>query len=497
MLTPSERLPAAILVSLVAAALITLSRRHPNVREAWTFLAASIKAALVLSLVPTVAGGAIVESTPLALLPGIALHFRADAFGLLFAAVASVLWLITSVFSVGYLRSGGYEHQTSYFAWFAVCLSATMGIAFAANLVTFFVFYEILTIATYPLVIHFRTEEAKRAGRQYLAYTLIAGQCLLLAIAAVHVIAPGAEFQPGGFLAGRAATPALAVLFALFIVGVGVKAALMPLHGWLPEAMVAPTPVSALLHAVAVVKAGAFGCVRIVGYVFGVDLLRDIGADLVLAIVASITIMAASIRALGEGNLKRRLAYSTVGQLSYIVLGAAVGSAAALAGAMFHIAAHGVMKITMFFCAGAIHVKTHLEAIEDLGGVGRQMPLTIGAFALCALGLAGTPLFAGFISKWNVGLGAYQADHSMFIGVLLLSGLLNFAYFMPIVRSAFLDGAGALRFDDARAALTVPLVLTALAAIVLGIHPDAGAGLYHLAWEAARSIVSSDARRVL
>ena len=491
MLAPPDRLPAAVLVSLVAAVLIaTTSRRWPNVREAWTFLAATAKLWLIVSLVPLVSAGEVVETRLLALLPGIDLHLRADAFGLLFALVASALWLVTSLFSVGYMRAGGYAHQTGYFAWFAVCVSATIGIAFAANLVTFFVFYEILTLATYPLVIHFRTGEALAAGRQYLAYTLAAGQLLLVAIVAAEVLAPGAGFQPGGFLADRASAPVLAALFALFIAGVGVKAGIMPLHGWLPAAMVAPTPVSALLHAVAVVKAGAFGCVRVVGFVFGVDVLRDIGADVALATVASITIVAASVRALGEGHLKRRLAYSTIGQLSYIVLGAALGSAAALAGAMFHIAAHGAMKITMFFCAGAIYAKTHLEQIDDLAGIGRRMPVTLGAFALCALGLAGTPLVAGFISKWNIGVGAFQAGHPVFIGVLLVSGLLNFAYFTPIVRTAFLDGDAARGVDEARPAITVPLTLTALAAVALGIYPDAGLNLYHLAWEAARSIVS-------
>jgi multicomponent Na+:H+ antiporter subunit D len=429
--------------------------------------------------------------------PGVYLHLRADPFGLLFALVASSLWLVTSVFSVGYMRSGDYGHQTSYFAWFAVCLSATIGIAFAANLVTFFVFYELLTIATYPLVIHFRTDEARAAGRKYLAYTLIAGQSMLLAIVFVHTVAPGATFQPGGFLAGRAGAPALTLLFVLFVIGVGVKAGLMPLHGWLPAAMVAPTPVSALLHAVAVVKAGAFGCVRVVGFVFGVDLIRDLGVDVWLAIAASITILLASLRALGEGHLKRRLAYSTIGQLSYIVLGAALGSAAALAGAMFHIAAHGAMKITMFFCAGAVYAKAHVEQVDDLGGIGRRMPLTMSAFALCALGLAGTPLLAGFISKWHLGLGAYHAGYPVFIGVLLASGLLNLAYFTPIVRAAFLQGTDGVGLSEARPALTVPLGLTALAAVVLGILPNAGFSLYHLAWEAARSIVSPDTRGVL
>jgi multicomponent Na+:H+ antiporter subunit D len=492
-LTPVDRPFAAILVSLVAALLILASGRRPNLRETWTLLAAVIKLALVASLLPAVLAGEVIESTPLTLVPGLALHLRADALGLLFALVASSLWLLTSVYSIGYMRAGGYAHQTGYFASFAVCLSATIGIAFAANLITFFLFYEILTVATYPLVIHFRTKEALSAGRKYLAYTLVAGQSLLLAIIWTQTIAPGASFQPGGFLAGSAPSAALIALFVLFIAGVGVKAAIMPLHGWLPDAMVAPTPVSALLHAVAVVKAGAFGTVRIVGFVFGVDLLREIGMDAALAAVATTTILLASLRALGERHLKRRLAYSTISQLSYIVLGAAVGSAAALAGAIFHIAAHGAMKITMFFCAGAIYAKTHLEQIDQLGGIGRRLPVTMAAFTICALGLAGLPSLAGFVSKWNLGVGALTAGEPVFLAVLVLSGVLNIAYFFPIVRTAFFGGNPAISSDEAHPSMTLPLALTALAAVALGVYPDAGLHLYELAWQAAQSIVSPTA----
>jgi multicomponent Na+:H+ antiporter subunit D len=488
---PADRLLAAVVVSLVAAVLIVASRRWPNLRETWTFLAAAIKLALVASLVPYVLTGEVLESAPLILAPGLPLHLRADAFGLLFALVASSLWLLTSVYSVGYMRAAGYAHQTGYFASFAVCVSATIGVAFAANLLTFFVFYEILTIATYPLVVHFRTSEALAAGRKYLVYTLVAGQALLLAIIWSQAVAPGESFRAGGYLAGRAEAPALTVMFLLFIAGVGVKAGLMPLHGWLPAAMVAPTPVSALLHAVAVVKAGAFGCVRIVGYVFGVDLLGALGLDRVLAAAAAVTIIAASLMALREGHLKRRLAYSTIGQLSYIVLGAATGSAAALAGAMFHIAAHGAMKITMFFCAGAIYTRAHVEQIADLSGIGRRMPITMAAFTLCALGLAGVPLLAGFVSKWNLGVGAIEAGHAGYIVVLFASGLLNFAYFFPIVQMAFLGSDRPVSFGDGGPALTIPLALTAVAAVVLGIAPDAVLNLYQLAWQAARSIVSA------
>ncbi len=489
----ADRLLAAVLVSLAAAALIAASGRRPNLREAWTFAAAVLKLALVASLLPAVLAGEIVETTPLALVPGLALHLRADPLGLLFALVASGLWLLTSVYSVGYMRGGHYKNQTGYFASFAVCVSATIGIAFAANLVTFFVFYEILTIATYPLVIHSRTPDALRSGRAYLAYTLIAGQALLVATVWAQWLAPGASFQPGGFL--PSGVPGTWLLFVLFMVGVGVKAGIMPLHGWLPAAMVAPTPVSALLHAVAVVKAGAFGCLRIVGFVFGVDLMREVGADVVLAVAASLTIILASIRALGEGHLKRRLAYSTIGQLSYIVLGAALGSTAALAGAIFHIAAHGVMKITMFFCAGAIYVRTHLDQIKDLDGVGRRMPITMGAFALCALALAGLPLLAGFVSKWNLGIGAVHAGYPLFVGVLIASGVLNFAYFFPIVYAAFFGrgGQAGLTFEDNGPAMTAPLAITAVLALVLGLFPDAGFSLYELAWQAASSVTAASA----
>lgn len=481
---------AAVLVSLVAAGLILALGRRPNLREACTFVAALAKLALVASMLPTVLAGEVFESAPLRLAPGLALHLRTDPFGLLFALVASSLWLLTSVYSVGYMRAGQYPHQTGYFASFAICLSATMGIAFAANLLTFFVFYEILTIATYPLVIHHRTPEAMAAGRKYLAYTLGAGQVLLVAIIWTQLIAPGEELQPGGFLVGRAGETSLAVLFFLFIVGCGAKAAIMPLHGWLPSAMVAPTPVSALLHAVAVVKAGAFGCVRIVGYVFGIDLLRSIGADVALAIVAGTTILLASLRALGETNLKRRLAYSTVSQLSYIVVGSVLGSAAALAGAMFHIAAHGFMKITMFFCAGAIYTKTHRASVEELSGVGRQMPVTLTAFTLGAAGLAGVPLLAGFISKWNLGVGALQAGRGVFIAVLVASGLLNIAYFFPIIYDAFFKSPRA-ELAEAGSAMSLPLALTALVALLLGVFPNVGLAFYQLAWEAASSVVSS------
>jgi multicomponent Na+:H+ antiporter subunit D len=488
----ADRPLAAVLVSLVAAVLIRIVGRWSTLRESCTFGAGIVKLGLVLSMVPTVLAGGTVESTQLTLIPGVTLHLRADPLGLLFALVASMLWLVTSVYSVGYMRAGRYPNQTGYFASFALCVSATIGLAFAANLLTFFLFYEVLTLATYPLVAHNRTDEARAGGRRYLVYTLTAGQALLLAIVWVHSLAPGGEFRPGGMLPPGLPSGTIWGLFGLFVLGLGVKAAIMPLHGWLPVAMVAPTPVSALLHAVSVVKAGVFGLLRVVGYVFGIDVLRDVGADTVLAVLAVATILFASLRARRETILKRRLAYSTIGQLSYIVLGAAIGSVAALAGAMFHIAAHCFMKITLFFCAGAIHTASHRDDVRQLAGIGRQMPITMAAFTIAAAGMAGMPLVAGFISKWHIGLGALSTGQWIYLAVLVISGLLNVSYFFPIVYDAFFRAPHGTVSSE-RATMTMPLAFTALAAVLLGVMPDIGVGFYRLAWSAAVSVVGGPA----
>lgn len=486
---PSYLPLGAVLISLVGAALILAAGRWPNLREGITIATAVGKLAIVLSLLPGALAGEVVTTAPLELAPGIALHLQADPLGVMFAVLAAGLWLVTSVYSIGYMRSLKYGHETGYYASFAVCLSATMGIAFAANLLTFFIFYEILTIATYPLVVHRRTPEAIAGGRKYLAYTLTGGQLLLVAVIWTYFLAPGTEFQPGGFLVGQAPALVLQVLFAFFVLGLGVKAAVMPLHGWLPTAMVAPTPVSALLHAVAVVKAGAFGFLRLAGYVFGPDLMAAIGVGPVLAWVAAATIVLASLRALAEDNLKRRLAYSTVGQLSYVVLGAALGTPAALLGGMFHIVAHALMKITLFFCAGAIHATTHKENVREMDGLGRQMPLTMAAFTVGSLGIVGTPFLVGFISKWNLGIGALQAGQPAFIPVLLVSALLSAGYFFPIVyRAYFRPGEEGHGPGEARAALLVPLLVTAGASLLLGVFPNLGLHFYQLALMAVGSI---------
>jgi multicomponent Na+:H+ antiporter subunit D len=428
----------AVLVSLAAVPLIYASANRPNLREFWTLAAAFIKFPLILLLLPDAFAGRVAEFTILEISPGIALQLKADSAGLFFAVVASGLWILTSFYSIGYVRGADEKKQTRYFASFAVCLSATIGISFSANLLTFLIFYEILSLATYPLVIHKESAEAMRSGRQYLLYALTAGVVLIAAIGITYTIAGTLDFKPGGLFGDVLLDPTLIkVVFILFIAGVGVKAGLMPLHSWLPAAMVAPTPVSALLHAVAVVKSGVFGVIRIVGFVFGPEVMHDFGLNLILATFAGATILIASLIAMKQDNLKRRLAYSTVGHLSYIVLGVALLTPDGFTGGLLHLANHATTKIALFFCAGAIYVNLHKTEISQLNGIGKVMPWTMAAFTIGAMGLAGIPPINAFVSKWFLCRGALQADQLLILAIFLISGLLNAAYFFPIVHRAF------------------------------------------------------------
>ena len=447
----------AVLVSFVAAFFIVASHRSPNVREGWTVVASLAKFGIVASMLPAVLDGAVFEWSLGAFLPGVEFALRADALGMLFAFLASGLWIVTSFYSIGYMRGNDETNQTRYFAAFAVSLSATMGIAFAGNLVTIFVFYEILSIATYPLVAHDETPEARSAGRKYLAYTMFGGGVLVLAgTALVYLIAGTVDFTAGGIQELANADPGLAMLaFFLLAIGFGVKAGIMPLHQWLPEAMVAPTPVSGLLHAVAVVKSGAFGVSRVVLDVFGPELVFDLSlpfgfsAGLVLSTVGAITLTAASIIALRKDHLKQRLAYSTVSQLSYIILGLGLFGWYGLVGALLHIPAHAFMKLTLFFCAGNLHVSTHTDYISEMAGIGKRMPLTMGAFTVASLGMAGIPLLAGFVSKYYMLIGGIRMGAELtpvayyLVGALLLSGVLNIAYFWPVIYTAFFEAEDA------------------------------------------------------
>ncbi len=481
----------AVLVSLAAVPLILLSDRKPNLREFWTIAAGVVKFALVISLVPQVAAGNQPTFSLLDISPGLELALRVDPLGLVFGLIASGLWIFTSFYTIGYMRGNNEKKQTRFFASFAVCLSATIGIAFSANLLTFLIFFEILTIATYPLVIHKESKEAIAGGRKYLVYTLTAGNLLIAATAWTYSLAGGLDFVPGGLLTGVTMSPtSAAILFLLFLGGVGVKAGIMPIHSWLPTAMVAPTPVSALLHAVAVVKSGVFGVIRVVGFIFGPQTMANFGLNEILIVVAGTTILLASLLALSHTNLKRRLAYSTVSQLSYIVLGAALLTPAGFTGSVFHIVSHATLKITLFFCAGAIYVHMHKEDIRELNGIGTQMPWTMGAFTVAAMGLAGVPPLDGFLSKFYLGLGTLEGGHTAALIVLLTSGVLNIAYFFPIIyRAFFRPYEGKKEYGEATPFMVVPLVSTATLSLLFGIYPNLFFGFYDLAVTVSRSIM--------
>lgn len=484
--TPSALPALAPLPAAAAVVLIVISRRCPAVREAWSLLAAFAQTAIVVAMLPPVLAGRVLSAVVLPLTPDVPLLLRADPLGLVFALVASGLWVLTTVYSIGYTRALREHAQTRYFASFALCLSATIGIALAGNLLTFFLFFELLTVATYPLVVHKGTVEAVRAGRIYLGYTLTGGAALLGAVAWTGVLAGRLDFRPGGILPADAPAAALWGLLALFVVGCGVKAAVVPLHTWLPVAMIAPTPVSALLHAVAVVKAGVFGLARVVGFVFGPTTLGGLGAEVALMWLAVATILFGSLAALAQDNLKRLLAFSTVSQLSYIVLGLAL-TPQAFAGALLHIASHGLLKISLFFCAGALHVTAHVERVSELSGVGRRMPVTMGAFTLAAFLLAGLPPGAAFLSKWRLLSGAAEAGAWPAVAALLASGLLNLAYFTPIVVRAFGPGPPS-PVTESPPAMVVPIVLTAVGGLLFGIAPDLVAPLLPLTELVAASL---------
>ncbi len=481
----------AVLVSLLAVPPILWSAKRPNLREFWTLLAAGIKFGLVLSLLPAAREGRVAEFVFPEIAEGIALSLRVDALGMYFAVIASGLWILTSFYSIGYMRGHHEKKQTRYFASFAVSLSATMGIAFAGNLLTFIIFYELLTLATYPLVIHSENREAIRAGRQYLAYALTAGLLMVAGAGWIYATTGTIDFAPGGILEeGMLSASGMRVLFFLLLIGVGVKGGILPLHSWLPNAMVAPTPVSALLHAVAVVKSGVFGVVRMVGFVFGPEVMAAYDLNTILAVFAGITIIVASVIALRQENLKRRLAYSTVAHLSYIAMGAALLNSDGFTGGILHISTHATMKITLFFCAGAILVHSHKENVSDLDGLGRAMPWTFAAFTIGAMGLTGVPPVNGFLSKWFLCLGSLDAQQLVILGVFLTSGLLNAAYLFPIVyRGFFRSSEKFWGLGEASPFLVVPLCTTAVLSVAFCLFPDLLFGLFDLASQAVNGIL--------
>jgi len=472
-----------LLTSLVTAVVVLLAgEQRVRIRVAFNLGAALLKLLLVAVMLRGVMHGH-TFLLELPLLPGLDLVLQADSLTMLFTTLSAVLWLVTSIYALTYLRHG--RNQARFFGFFSLCVAATMGIATAGNLFTFFIFYELLTLATWPLVVHSGTDKALAAGRTYLRYTLGGGALFLLGIIALTVINGGAsDFTAGGSLMylGDASNGVLSIIFVSLILGLGVKAAIVPLHGWLPIAMVAPAPVSALLHAVAVVKAGAFGIVRVVYDVFGMEMMNVLHLTTGLAVAASVTIIYGSLRALWQTDIKRRLAYSTVSQVSYIILGVAVGGPLASIGGLVHLIHQGLMKITLFFCAGAFAETHGIKRIDQLDGMGRRMPWTMAMFTLGALGMMGLPPMAGFVSKWYLGLGALEVGAVWVVPVLLTSTVLNAMYFLPLLHRAWFRPAADGRHDrqEAPMGMLLPTLFTGLVALAAGVL--AGLPLSPLSW---------------
>ena len=485
-MNPETLILATLLLPLIGAIAIYATRHYPNLRESVTLLTASLVAILVVTIASQFLDGkefALAIAEPI---PGLSIAFKIEALGMLFALVVGLLWLVTSIYAIGYMRSHHEKNQTRFFIAFAVAITCAIGVAFSDNLFTLFLFYEMLTLSTYPLVTHAGTDEAKKGGRIYLGILLGTSIVLfLLGILITWFVSGTLTFQEGGVLAGKLDPAWAGLLYALFLFGIG-KAALMPFHRWLPAAMVAPTPVSALLHAVAVVKAGVFTLLKVTIYIFGSDFILSNNVTGALIWVAAATILFASMIAMTKDNLKARLAYSTVSQLSYIALGAMLASKSGLIGASMHIVMHAFSKITLFFAAGAILVVTHKKLISELNGLGRAMPITFGAFLIGTLSIIGLPPFGGMWSKWYLGLGVVETTQLLLLAVLMISSLLNIAYLLPIpIRAFFSKPASGEHYTEIKEApktILLAMIITSSTCVMLFFYPDP---IYKLATLAA------------
>lgn len=471
-------------IVLVSSILIMVSGKRPNLREFWSIAGAVLTFLSVMAMVPAIWQGNRILYTLSTIAPGISLNFRVDALSLIFGIVSSFLWIFASIYNIGYMRSLNEHAQTRYYTCFAIAIFGAQGVSYSGGLFSLYLFYEVITLFTYPLVAHHQDEEGYAGAKKYLVYLVGTSKGFLLpALILAYVMTGTLDFADNirtGVFPSTADPLWITVTYVLFIAGFA-KAAIMPFHNWLPSAMVAPTPVSALLHAVAVVKAGVFCITRVMLSTFGTGVLQDLGIGLVTAYFVSFTILAASIIALTKDDLKARLAYSTVSQLSYIILGVALLDNSGVLGGIIHIVNHGFAKITLFFCAGAIYVAHHKKKISDMAGIGYAMPFTMGAFALASLSMIGAPPVGGFVTKWYLLNGALEIRNIPILIVLVASTILNAGYFVPITIRAFFEGKKERwsRKDIQEAPLTmvVPLVLASIISLVLGIFPDFFVGL--------------------
>ena len=474
----------AVMTALAGSILVMMSGRKPNIRESWSFLAAVTMFSIIASMIPTVLSGKTLVYQLFKILPGLTVTFRVDGFSMIFAVVASFLWILAIFYSAGYMRGLKEHAQTRFNACFALSLFGAIGVAFSDNLFTMYLFYEIVSVCTYPLVAHHQDEEGYQGAKKYIVYLTTTAKGLLLpAMILIYVLTGTLDFanniHTGIFSQATvdANSILVPVLYVFCIFGFA-KNGIMPFHNWLPGAMVAPTPVSALLHAVAVVKVGVFCTTRVMLYVFGVDLMSALNLGVPTAYFVSFTILMASVIALSKDNLKARLAYSTISQLSYIILGVALLTPSGIEGGLVHIANHAFAKITLFFCAGAIYVASHKKTISEMSGLGRTMPFTFAAFGIASLSMIGAPPVAGFVTKWKLLVGAMEMpSHSIgILLVLLASTLLNVGYFAPITYKAFFGkrpaGEAYAGIKEAPLTMVVPIMIAAIISVVIGIYPD-------------------------
>ncbi len=475
-------LQLSIILPVFAVVGIVVAGRKPDLREGVTISTSLVLLYFVINLYLGVKRGESISVHWWELLPGLRISFSIEPLGILFALIASFLWLITTVYAIGYMRSHHEQNQTRFYAFFAIAISSVMGIAFAGNLFTLFIFYEVLTLSTYPLVTHAGTDKAKKGGRIYLGILLSTSIVFfLLAIVSTWFVAGTLDFKPGGVFDSNVNTTAVGVILVLFIFGIG-KAAIMPFHRWLPAAMVAPTPVSALLHAVAVVKAGVFTILKVCVFIFGIDLLSVLPTTQFLLYLAGASVLLASVVAMRQDNLKARLAYSTVSQLGYVTIGALLATSAGVIGSSMHIAMHAFGKITLFFCAGAILVAAHKSKISEMRGLGRQMPITMAAFFIASLSIIGVPPTGGTWSKWFLLMGTIETGQWILMVALMISSLLNIAYLLPIPFHAFFSGAetssAGIGIKEAPLPSLIALGITTVGCVALFVYPQP---LYELA----------------
>ncbi len=462
----------AVIIPIIGAILlIFIAEKRDDLRNPLALLTSLITALVVINIIQQVFKGNLLSYKLWQVMPGLDLAWRVDLFGALFGGIASILWVFTVLYSIGYMSFG--HNRRRFFVFFLLSLSVTMGIAFAANLFTLYLFYELLTLVTYPLVIHEGQEKDHKAGLRYIIYSLSGAGLVLFALFATFGFAGSLDFAQGGIWGEliRVAPLQLYIIFLSYFLGFGVKAAVMPLHAWLPSAMVAPTPVSALLHAVAVVKSGVFCIIRVIYSVYGTEAMNELNLGLIVVILVSITIILASIIALRQDVLKRRLAYSTISQLGYITLGGALLTQVGLTGGLLHMLNHALLKITLFFCAGAIITMTGKEKISELNGIGRRMPVTMLAFTVGSIGMVGILPVNGFISKWYLLTGSLEAHMPIIIVILITSAVLNAAYFFPIVVAAFFKkgeftAPGGL---EAPVSMLLPIAVLAVTCLVAGV----------------------------